>query len=176
MGVWRAAPTRCARQLPSHRLDQLLDVSLVVVALHRDPKQRAAVVIEARHLDPVLVEEPPLQLLRIACRRQLDRDHLAELGRRRRQAALLHEPLDAARGTARRTSSQPHSRWNSIAAGTERNAAGSRVPCQLVPFRELRFRPAPADDERVEPRLSSGRAQRKPAPFGAHSHLWPLPA
>jgi len=84
MGVWRAAPTRCARQLPSHRLDQLLDVTLGVVALHGDPEQRRAVVLEAGHLDPVLVEEPALQLLDVRAGRQLDRDHLAELGRRRR--------------------------------------------------------------------------------------------
>ena len=85
--------------------------------------------------------------------------------------------LRSASSASSRAAAASNEACSSIAFGTARHAAGSRVPCH--PWR------SPKSASSWYPQLTtsgsihcwcSGRAHRKPEPLGAHSHLWQLPA
>ena len=75
-------------QLDIQRAEQPLDVGGLVVGRDRDPQQAAPLPLADDDLDPVLVEEPPLQPVGVV-RRDLGRPQLRR-GRRRdgRQAVV----------------------------------------------------------------------------------------
>ena len=90
-------------------------------------------------------------------------------------SARAAQPERVAAGARRRPSRAPP--WKRMAAGTASQADGSRVPSQrrrvskVVPSSQSQLRTSGSSSS-----CRSGRAQRNPAPFGAHSHLWQLPA
>ena len=153
------------------RAEQPLDVRLIVVGRDRDPQQAFPLPLAHDDLDPVLVEEPPLQLLRCVGA-NLGRPHL----RRRCRAARRQPVVEGSGEPAAVAEVEPCVRLD---RGRDRQR-GRGVPRALppVPVGEGAIGTVAPRDRRAA-RSSvwcSGRAQRNPAPFGAQSHLWQLPA
>src|SRR5438309_7800566 len=99
----------------------------------------------------------------------------ADRGGRQLAASKLERAVCARAWHARRTTFQLCSRRKSIAAGTARNAAMSRVPCRCCSSTKPDGHPQ-LTTSGASKDCTSRRAYKKPDPFGAHIHLWQVPA
>ena len=90
-------------------------------------------------------------------------------------ASNLARAVRASAWQARRTAVQLCRRRKSIAAGTARNAAMSRVPWRCCSSMKPDGHPQ-LTTSGASRDCTSRRAYRKPDPFGAHIHLWQFPA
>ena len=178
-----AAPPRPLRRLEQRTegADETVEVGAVVVRGDRGAQEAPAVPLVDRELDRVAGEELLLDL-RVRARREQHAHHLEEHRhgalRDRRDARQRQQALVQVRGVGR--APRAHRRPVALLLIPDRvgDAEQRGQVLRALPMGALgepARLPTPAHDQRLERCWTSRRAYRKPAPFGAQSHLWQLP-